>query len=741
MAKFIAHVKKDDVDGVWDIPHDLVQHLTETAELTAKFAEPFGSSDWAYALGFSHDSGKATDHWQKYLVDKSGYGYDEDAHLEERIGKIDHSSPSAKVTEQLYSDFFGRLLAYSISGHHAGLPDWDDGTPKSLKYRLQQKQTIANTELIAQEICDRILACKPKNIPWQFDQKSLDLSLWVRVLFSCLVDADFLSTERYMNPKVADTRGGYSSMGQLLERFNAFMADKTASSEKNNINTLRETVLANCRDAGKHGSTGFYSLTVPTGGGKTLSSLAFGLEHAAANHLDRVIYVIPYNSIIEQNANVFRDAVGSENVIEHHSNIDPDQASAKARLAAENWDAPIVVTTTVQFFESLFAVKPSRCRKLHNICNSVVIFDEAQIVPVEHLSPILDTLKLLVEHYKTTFVISTATQPVWESRSNFKGLPAGSIKEIVKDVSTLFNGLKRVCVNCPDDYKTSKSWEELAEELAQFDQVLCIVPTRKNCRDLYRLLPSDFYHLSALMCGQHRSDAIKEIKEKLKNNQKVRVVSTNLVEAGVDIDFPAVYKALAGMDSIAQAAGRCNREGKLFGLGEVHIFIPPQKPPVGALRKAAETTADLLKTGKYSPVELDAYEPFFSEVIWKANSLDKAGIIEYLTPDNELAIQFRTAADKFKIIEDEQQRSIIVPYGNGGELIELLKKEGPERWLLRKLQRYTVSIYGHDFNHLKSEGRLIEVCPDIFVCSDCDYDLKTGLKVDDEPYDPQMLIT
>jgi len=736
--QLIAHVRKNE-DNVWDIPHDLIKHLTETAELAAKFAKPFNSSEWAYALGFAHDTGKSTDEWQDYLKNKSGYGYDEDAHLEEK-GKIDHSSPSAKIVELLYSGFHGRLLAYCISGHHAGLPDWDTGDQKSLNYRLQQKQTAANAKLIAQEICDQIIACKPQNLPWDFESQSLDLSLWARMLFSCLVDADFLSTEYYMTPKDVNTRGGYASMTQLLERFNTFMAKKKANSPKNDINTLRETVLANSREAGKKGDSGIYSLTVPTGGGKTLSSLAFGLEHAVANNLSRIIYVIPYTSIIEQNADVFRDVLGSENVIEHHSNLDPDEISTKARLAAENWDAPIIVTTTVQFFESLFAVKTSRCRKLHNICNSVVVFDEAQLAPLEHLSPILNTVNLLTTHYKTTFVISTATQPVWESRKGFEGLPSGAVKEIIQDMPALFNGLKRVHVNYPNDYKTPVSWESLADELSQFDQVLCIVPTRKSCCDLHRLLPPDFYHLSALMCGQHRSDVIGEIRTKLKNKQKVRVISTNLVEAGVDIDFPVVYKALAGMDSIAQAAGRCNREGELSGMGELHIFIPPQTPPPGALRKAAETTAILLKTGQHSPLELDTYESFFSQVISKANTLDKADVVKYLTPDNELAMQFRTAAKNFKIIEDNQQHSIIVPYGNGLELIENLKKIGPERWLMRKLQRYTVSIYEHNFNHLRAKGRIIEVYPEIFTCIDSDYDSKTGLKVDDEPYNSDKLI-
>ena len=560
------------------------------------------------------------------------------------------------------------------------------------------------------------------------------------MLFSCLVDADFLSTEHYMTPKDAKIRGGYSSMKLLLEQFNVFMTEKSASSPKNNINALRETVLANCRDAGKYGAAGIYSLTVPTGGGKTLSSLAFGLEHAAANNLDRIIYVIPYTSIIEQNADVFCKVLGNENIVEHHSNIDPEVVSDKSRRAAENWDAPVIVTTTVQFFESLFAAKTSRCRKLHNICNSVIIFDEAQLAPLEHLSPILNTVNLLTTHYKTTFVISTATQPVWESRDSFEGLPSGSVKEIIQNVPALFDGLKRVHVNYPDDYKNHVSWEELAEELAGFEQVLCIVPTRKNCRDLHRLLPSDFYHLSALMCGQHRSNIIKEIRKKLENKQRVRVISTNLVEAGVDIDFPVVYKALAGMDSIAQAAGRCNREGNLSGMGEVHIFIPPQTPPPGALRKAAETTKTLLETGQYSPLELDTYKKFFSQVIFKSNTLDKANVVEYLTPDRELAMQFRSAAEKFKIIDDKQQHSIIVPYENGCELIKQLEIIGPEKWLMRKLQRYIVSIYDQDYNHLNSEGRIIEIYPRIFACLTNDYDSKTGLKVDDEPYDSDELI-
>jgi CRISPR-associated endonuclease/helicase Cas3 len=535
--------------------------------------------------------------------------------------------------------------------------------------------------------------------------------------------------------------------------------DKSSNPEKGKINALRASVLADCRKAGKNGGIGVYSLTVPTGGGKTLSSMAFALEHAVANKLDRIIYVIPYTSIIEQNADVFREAIGDENVVEHHSNFDPDKKTdskkkseeesdeelsddlKKLQLATENWDAPVIVTTAVRFFETLFAARTSACRRLHNICNSVVILDEAQLVPIKHLTPILDTIRLLSTRYRTTFVISTATQPTWESREGFNGLPSGSVKEIIHDVPALFNALVRVHINYPDRYDVPVTYEEMAEKLKRHDQALCIVPTRKSCRTLYNLLPKDFYHLSALMCGEHRSDVIAEIKEKLKNNQPVRVVSTNLVEAGVDIDFPVVYKALAGMDSMAQAAGRCNREGKLSGMGEVYIFIPPEKPPVGELRKAADESLTLLKKGEYSPLDVKTYETFFKNVIWGAHTTDKGDVMTALTKDvADMTIQFRTAADNFKIIENEEQYTIFVPYKEEGrKLIALLKKKGPEKWLLRKMQRYTVSIYKHNYHRLISEGRIIEIYPEIFMCLDIEYDLKTGLKVDDEPYDPDNL--
>jgi CRISPR-associated endonuclease/helicase Cas3 len=738
----IAHVRKNK-DGSWDEPQRLEKHLLGTAEKAALFAAAFDSADWGYAEGIGHDTGKGTEAWQRYLCTKSGY--DEDAHLETKAGKQEHSAPGAKLVEEALGKGIGRILSYCIAGHHAGLADWL-GSQSALAFRLQN----TSSEGIPIEYRERVAQHRPSQPPWKFSTAGLDISLWIRMLFSCLVDADFLDTEAYMSSEKKAERGGYQPLSKLLDFFNAHMAEKTKAAlgaADTTVNRARQQVLADCRSAAGL-EPGLFSLTVPTGGGKTLSSMAFALEHALKYDKERVIYVIPYTSIIEQNADVFREAVGKDQVVEHHSNLDDDDSTLKARLAAENWDAPVIVTTSVQFFESLFAAKTSRCRKLHNIANSVVVLDEAQLVPVEYLEPILATMKLLCEHYKVSFVMCTATQPAFEEQDDFPSFPGfskGMVREIVGDVPALYRGLKRVEVEPPADYKTPKSWEELAEDIRGVDRILCVVSDRKSCRDLYALMPKGSYHLSALMCPQHRSDVIAKIKEKLQAEEPVHVVSTQLVEAGVDIDFPVVYRAMAGLDSIAQAAGRCNREGKLNKegkLGRVVVFVPPRKAPVGILRKASETATRMLEGGLADPIDHSVFAPYFSELYWKANSLDGKGILKLLTPDiEECGIQFRSAAEAFQIIDDKMQRTILVPYGEGEKLIGELKVLGPERWLLRKLQRYSVNIYTNQFVDLRDRGSIEEVSPGIFVltCS-IEYDATVGLLVDEMPKDPAWYI-
>jgi len=738
--EFIAHVRKND-NGTWASPHLLSMHLNDTSKLAEAFANKFESGEWGRVLGFSHDAGKGRLVWQKYIRIKSGY--DEEAHLEGKLGKTPHAIHGAKLAEELFGKGLGRFLAYCIAGHHVGLPAWssaDGAGQSSLQFQEAQIKDLTEIDTF---ISDELKELKPKPPPWKFSN-GLDLSLWIRMLYSSLVDADFLDTETYMNDAQASNRGGYCSMLELLERFNQYIKQLDEKAEDTRVNEIRRDIRKKCVQMASE-PQGIFSLSVPTGGGKTLSSLAFGLKHAITHKLDRIIYVIPYTSIIEQNADVFRSAVGGDQVIEHHSSLDEEESTPKSRLASENWDAPIIVTTSVQFFESLFAGKSSRCRKLHNIVNSVVILDEAQLVPVEYLSPILETMQLMVDHYHVSFVISTATQPAFKERTIggklFLGLK--NIKEIMGDnLEALYDSLKRVNVKLPKDFNCALSWEEIAGELKQHEQVLCIVSDRKSCRELYRLMPEGTVHLSALMCGQHRSEIIKRIKEKLEKGEPIRVISTQLVEAGVDMDFPVVYRSLAGLDSIAQAAGRCNREGKLPGLGKVIVFNAPKEAPLGILRKATDTTRSIFSTAPQEPLDYKLFEKYFSELYWKANSLDLKEIVSLLSPDQqECGISFRTAAERFRIIDDSLQKTVLVRYGQSESLIELLKTKGPERWLIRKLQRYTVNIYNGDFNQMISRGTIEEVQPNIFaLTTNIDYSKDIGLLVDETFYNPEQFI-
>lgn len=401
-------------------------------------------------------------------------------------------------------------------------------------------------------------------------------------------------------------------------------------------------------------------------------------------------------------------------------------------MATENWDAPVIVTTNVQFLESLFAARTSSCRKLHNIVNSVVVLDEAQLLNPEFLQPIMDTINLLARYYGVTFVLSTATQPALNSREGFgwtfRGLDGA--REIMTDPDTLYRDLNRVTVEMPPDFHVRRGWEEILSELIAHESVLAIVNTRHDCRELYRLMPEGMIHLSAAMCGEHRSQVIAGIRERLEKKVPTRVVSTQLVEAGVDIDFPVVYRALSGLDSIAQASGRCNREGKL-DRGKVVVFVPPKSSPPGTLRRAEQTTVSLLSGNTSDPMARDLFTRYFEHFYVKADSLDKYGIQDLLTTDaRELKIQFRTAADRFKLIDDVESQAILVWYGESQALIGKLKKDGPERWLMRKLQRYGVNLPRRVVDKLVEAGEVHEVWPGIFAQAvNTLYDDKVGVTI------------
>lgn len=735
--QYFAHVNKDK-DGLWKKPHLLVEHLNETAKKAGEFASEFANSDWGEIAGFWHDLGKFLPSWQKYLCSKSGY--DPEAHIEERNNRPNHSTAGAVLPFIRFKKSpAAKLLAYVIGGHHSGLPDW---IPQLHTRLYENEECLSTSDINAiNDIPEAKLFIEksiPKTTPIIFskaDSKESysngneQIHLWVRMLFSSLVDSDFLDTENYMEEK---NRNGYLSIKELKERFDKYMFEKKADGI---LNKKRNEILNQCRKKASL-PPGFFSLTVPTGGGKTLSSMAFALEHAILHNKRHIITAIPYTSIIEQTAKVFKYGTdnneviedrkkngeilfGEDQVVEHHSNLDPENESSKNRLASENWDAPIIVTTNVQLFESLFANRTSACRKLHNIVNSIIILDESQMLPQGYLKPILSVLKGLVEYFGVTVLFMTATQPAFKGKigsepNSFEGLR--NVTEIIDEPDLLSKEFKRVSIKFPIDLNKRNSWEEIAEELKTFDQTLCIVNTRNDCRQLHSLMPRGTIHLSAFMCGEERSEMISHIKKHLNKNEPIRVISTQLVEAGVDIDFPVVYRALAGLDSIAQAAGRCNRENKLTQLGKVVVFNPPKPSPSGLLRKGEDASKAILRTNQIEELNPKLYTQYFKYLYSNLNSFDEADFYNHLIRDaSEFTFQFRTFAQSFNMIDSVKQMSIIVLYENQRtgknslKLIEQLKYAGPSKYLLRKLQRYIVNVPVYMFENIRKNNYIESV--------------------------------
>lgn len=740
----IAHVRQNK-DETWT-EHLLVEHLKNTARKACEFAKLFNAGDWAEIIALWHDLGKFVPDWQKYI--RQGSGYDLDAHIETLGGKVNHSSAGAVLAFQKLKNCLpiARIIGYPIVGHHAGLPDWypaeAPGFP--LPERISKNSDMNNLDM---KDLSRIMKIEeaipflkhpfPKTAPFgkaNWRNWANHLHLWIRMIYSSLVDADFLDTEEFMSPENKEARGGYLSLLELKERFDLHMTKLGENAPSTPINRRRDEILKMCRKKA-HMTPGFFSLTVPTGGGKTLSSIAFALEHALKYNKRRIIVGIPYTSIIEQTAKVLKFGTddnnkikkgerlfGEENVLEHHSNIDSEEETHRNRLAAENWDVPVIVTTNVQLFESLFSSKSSSCRKLHNIVDSVIILDEAQMLPPEYLKPILSVLQALVEHFGVTVVLCTATQPVLtgslgRGKAVIQGL--SNCREIVDEPSLMAEDFKRVNLHFPLHNTPQMQWEEIAAKILEYPQCLAIVNTRNACRTLYSLLPEETKHLSAFMCGEERSDVINEIKNLLREELPVRVVSTQLVEAGVDIDFPVVFRAMAGLDSIAQSAGRCNREGKLNRKGErgnVFVFISPQPSPSGLLRKGEDACKSLLRTRQIKSLDPEVFTEYFRNYYGSINSFDTSNFEEDLCKEaSEFKFQFRSQSQKFKLIDDTAQRGIVIWYRgrtrkvSSLEYIEQLRLLGPSRQLFRKMQRYTVNVPLYTHKKLMEMGMIEEI--------------------------------
>lgn len=689
----------------------LRDHLLGVAERARGFAEAFGAGGHAYRTGLLHDIGKYAPDVQRRMADP------------EHVRKVNHTSAGAIAAQQM-KDLYA---AFAIAGHHGGLSDLGartstpaDGTLQGkLKYRPQDHAAYR------QEVKPDQSAAPPAWI----GMDALEGSFYTRMLFSCLVDADYLDTEAFMQGDEVRREGG-ESMRALLGKLDAYVAPWFPA--KSEINERRCAILNRCRELGA-GPKGLYTLTVPTGGGKTVSSLAFALRHAAAHGCARVIYVVPYTSIIEQNAAKFAEILGEENVLEHHSGVEYDEEdlddtaalqAMKKRMATENWDAPVVVTTAVQFFESLYASKTSKCRKLHNMAGSVIVLDEAQMLPLDYLRPCVYAIAELVRHYGATAVLCTATQPALDGLFQ-ECAPELGITEIMEQPQQLYEFFRRVTFRQED----TMDEEALAQALAGAHQALCIVNTRKRAQAVYDALPEEGrFHLSTLMTPNDRKAVIRQIRERLALGLPCRVVSTSLIEAGVDVDFPTVWREETGLDAILQAAGRCNREGKRGRQDSVvHVFCVQEKPPQRFARQI-----QALRAVQDAETEIDSLRAIrlYSEYVIKAKGefIDSKEILPACK-----GFCFRTAAERFRIIETDTV-PVYIPTEHNGALLDALRAGSYTRRTIRRLQRDSVNVYREHAQNLLGAGKAIKTPDGFLILADADsYDARKGLSICGDP--------
>lgn len=708
----ISHIKGS--AGNWSIQSN-DEHQRGVAELASKFADTFGMGEWGRVLGLLHDIGKEKRSFQQHIKKESGYC--PDVKVE---GDFSHAYVGGLVAHRLFSQATP-ILSNIIMGHHRGL--YNDG-----EWIERLKQDIP-TDVTIPSMTEQL------TIPQKHFSKE-DMHHLVRMLYSCLVDADYLDTEAFMMPEQNRLRGAKTSMKELCQRLEAHLDKLNESAPDTEVNRIRRYVQQCCKEQ-SNGDIDFYSLTVPTGGGKTLSSLLWALRHAVKNDLQRIIIAIPYTSIIVQTAATLKAIFGDENVLEHHSNVEYDDEGDKEitkqlQLATENWDYPIVVTTNVRFFESLFSNKPSQCRKLHNIAKSVVILDEVQTLPLEFLQPIINTFKSLKNIFGTSFLFTTASQPILDGTirgtnrlNQFEALP--HVHEIIPADARLHDKLRRVEL---DINNAPQTYDDIARQVAQHDRVLCIVNTRRDAKELFERLPQEglTLHLSRMMYPAHVRDTIETIKAALKDDNQpiIRVVATQLIEAGVDIDFPVVYRQEAGLDSILQAAGRCNREGRR-GICTTHVFSlrSEHRLPPGYISQA--NNARLNMVGQYDWFAPGTMRDYFAQLFARTESFDKNQIGQLLYKPTEM--QFQEAAIQFRLIEDDTT-SIYIQRDGGRALVEELKRSELSYPLLKKLSQYAVSVRQRDFQALNEAGALEEINGIWVLSRESLYNDKVGLITD-----------
>ncbi|EPH1943468.1 CRISPR-associated endonuclease Cas3'' [Pseudomonas aeruginosa] len=693
---FFAHstLKADRSD--WQ---PLDEHLQAVARLAGEKAAFFGGGELAALAGLLHDLGKYTDEFQRRIAGDAI--------------RVDHTTRGAMLAVERYGAL-GQLLAYGIAGHHTGLANGREaGERTALVDRLKG---IGLPRLLEAWCVEIVLPerLQPPPLKTRPERGFFQLAFLGRMLFSCLVDADYLDTEAFYH-RVEGRRSLREQARPSLAELRAAL-DRHLTEFKGDtpVNRLRGEILAGVRGKANE-LPGLFSLTVPTGGGKTLASLAFALDHALAHGLRRVIYVIPFTSIVEQNAAVFRRALGAlgeEAVLEHHSAFVDDhrqslEAKKKLNLAMENWDAPIVVTTAVQFFESLFADRPAQCRKLHNIAGSVVILDEAQTLPLKLLRPCVAALDELALNYRCSPVLCTATQPALQSPDFIGGLQ--DVRELAPEPQRLYRELERVRVRALGPLEDAA----LTEQIAKREQVLCIVNNRRHARALYESLAGlpGARHLTTLMCAKHRSNVLAEVRQMLKTGESCRLVATSLIEAGVDVDFPVVLRAEAGLDSIAQAAGRCNREGKRpLAESEVLVFAAANSDwaPPEELKQFAQAAREVMRLHPDDCLSMAAIERYFRLLYWQkgAEELDAGNLLGLIERGRLDGLPYETLATKFRMI-DSLQLPVIVPFDDEARaaLRELEFAEGCAA-IARRLQPYLVQMPRKGYQALLDAGAI-----------------------------------
>jgi CRISPR-associated endonuclease/helicase Cas3 len=730
-SEFYAHTPPENTDS-W---HVLSEHLNKVSRLSEQFAAKFGAERLARYAGLWHDLGKYSPEFQQYLKEchhASTHG------LAKSRSYAPHAIHGAKLAAKVLQP-----LAAIIAGHHSGLP-----CRSKLKDRIAELSE-ANYQLVLANAATQIELRPQPGFEQEVKALSKDglgFELMLRMLFSCLVDADYLDTEKHFMPTAAAQRGRPETMTSMWVQLKTDQESLMAMAEPTPVNRVRAEVYQACLEAAQL-PAGVFRLAVPTGGGKTRSGLAFALAHAIQQGQDRVIVAVPYTSIIEQTVEVYRKMFGQSAVLEHHSAIrldekddeDARRLQTQARLATHNWDAPLVVTTTVQLLESLFANRPSRCRKIHNIANSVVILDEVQTLPVSLLKAIVNLLQGLCQQYRVTLVLCTATQPALEGNSPyFEGFEAGSVRDIVEPMlaKAHFSSLSRVNYEIPAE---PWAWADVAEDLQKSEQGLVVLNTRRDALNVLAEMQSRedngfVLHLSTLLCGAHRREVLSSVRQKLKSKEPCYLISTQVVEAGVDLDFPVVYRAVGPLDRIVQAAGRCNREGKLPEKGRVVVFTPVDgKVPPGEYRTAVDETVRVLRRTDLNFDDPAIFEDYFHS-LYQGLETDKHNIQTY-----RQAMNYPEVAQRFKLIADDTT-AVVIQYDDVvRDRIHQIRRRGLNSSDHRALQPYLVNLRDREFR--QSQDSCEEIAPGIWVWRGS-YDPIYGIGFGDRAidYDPTDLI-